>query len=256
MNAATLNDIDLARFNRDGFITIKSLASRDICAQIRSTAEQHLAEQWAPVEYEADVQYPGSPKSTSSPGGNTVRRLLQAYSRHPGFRHWGTSDNIKLILQQLFQAGEVLLSQCHHNCIMTKQPGCSSATLWHQDNRFWSFDEQNLISVWLALGDETRANGCLRVIPGTHRMTFEPGRFNAALFLRSDLEENKQLIAKAERVELGAGDVIFFHSRLFHAASRNLTDRVKYSLVYTYHIDTNKPIFETRSARFPSIPLQ
>ena len=87
-------------------------------------------------------------------------------------------------------------------------------------------------------------------------MTFEPGRFNAALFLRSDLEENKQLIAKAERVELGAGDVIFFHSRLFHAASRNLTDRVKYSLVYTYHIDTNKPIFETRSARFPSIPLQ
>ena len=39
---------------------------------------------------------------------------------------------------------------------MTKAKTYSSATLWHQDNRYWSFEEENLISVWLALGDEIR----------------------------------------------------------------------------------------------------
>ena len=138
---------------------------------------------------------------------------------------------------------------------MTKHPGYSSATLWHQDNRYWSFDEQNLISVWIALADETPANGCLRVIPGSHVLDIEPGRFDAALFLRTDLEENKSLLQDAKPVELKRGDVLFFHSRLFHAAGRNLTDEVKLSVVFTYHESANRPIENTRSARFPSIRL-
>ena len=136
---------------------------------------------------------------------------------------------------------------------MTKHPGFSSATLWHQDNRFWSFDEENLISVWLSLSQETERNGCLRVIPGTHLAQFEPGRFDAGLFLRPDLQENKALIAKSFLVELNRGDVLFFHSRLFHAAGRNLTNETKLSLVFTYHEASNRPIKETRSARFPAI---
>ena len=138
---------------------------------------------------------------------------------------------------------------------MTKRPGYSSATLWHQDNRYWSFDEQNLISVWLAVGRETKQNGCLRVIPGSHRLEIEPGRFDANLFLRSDLEENKSLLNSAIKLELEPGDVLFFHSRLFHAAGRNLSDETKYSVVFTYHEEENKPILGTRSARFPSISL-
>ena len=57
-----------------------------------------------------------------------------------------------------------MLSQCHHNCVMTKHPGCS-ATLWHQDIRYWSFDRPELISAWFALDQEEAVNGALRVIP-------------------------------------------------------------------------------------------
>ena len=255
MSEAQLTDMDRASFKRDGFVVVPNLATTEICQEMRDVASDHLQAQLAPIEYEVDVQYPGSPNTKASEGGETTRRLLHAYARHPVFRRWATDDNLKKILLNLFGVPGIRLSQCHHNCVMTKRPGYSSATLWHQDNRYWSFDEQNLISVWLAVGRETKQNGCLRVIPGSHRLEIEPGRFDANLFLRSDLEENKSLLNSAIKLELEPGDVLFFHSRLFHAAGRNLSDETKYSVVFTYHEEENKPILGTRSARFPSISL-
>ncbi len=248
-----ITELDAASFKRDGYLVVPGLLDAERCAAMRKIATQQVTEQLAPVEYEVEVGYPGAPTTSDAEGGDTVRRLLHAYSRHELYRDWAKSAEIKQVLVRLFSGAAVELSQCHHNCMMTKHPGFSSATLWHQDNRYWSFDEENLISVWTALGDETRQNGCLRVIPGSHTMVLEPGRFDAAKFLRPDLPENKALIANAKRVELHEGDTLFFHSRLFHAAGRNLSDVVKYSLVFTYHEATNRPIEGTRSARFPGI---
>jgi phytanoyl-CoA hydroxylase len=250
-----LSDIEVAAFERDGYLVAPSLASEETCEAITRVSRDHLARNMAPIEYEVDVGYPGAPGSVDEEGGNTPRRLLHAFARHPAIRDWATNDQVRGYLFKLFRNNDVVLSQCHHNCVMTKHPGFSSATLWHQDNRYWSFDQQNLISVWLALGDETRANGCLRVIPGSHVLQIEPGRFDAALFLRTDLAENKALLSKAVPVELKRGDVLFFHSRLFHAAGRNLTDDVKLSAVFTYHEAGNHPIEDTRSARFPGVSL-
>jgi len=261
------DDYDKAVFSRDGFLVKKGLAPVALCDEIRAVSLAQLKENVAPIEYEVDVQYPGSPISKSAAGGDTCRRLLHAYARNDLYRDWATNDKLKSILVNLFGSesgtaesvsrgqSSVEISQCHHNCVMTKQPGYSSATLWHQDNRYWSFDEQNLISVWLAVGDETKNNGCLRVIPGTHKLEIEPGRFDASLFLRPDLPANKALIAQSQIVELEKGDVLFFHSRLFHAAGRNLSGDTKISLVFTYHQSTNLPIRGTRSDRFPSISL-
>ncbi len=256
MNALQLDDIELAAFRRDGYLVRRNFASAAQCDDLLVIAQDHLEQQLAPIEYEVDVQYPGSPLNRDADGADTCRRLLQAYSRHEVFRRWATSAEIGSVLRRLFAVDSIRLSQCHHNCIMTKQPGFSSATLWHQDNRYWSFDQENLISVWLALGNETPENGCLRVISGTHRQVFEPGRFDSALFLRPDLEENKALFAQSNSVSLNKGDVLFFHSRLFHAAGRNQTDRTKYSLVFTYHEETNHPISATRSAKYPSIEVR
>ena len=246
---------ELAIFHRDGYLVRRGLTDAATCDAIVEMAQTHLEVNLAPIEYEADLQYPGAPKSKEAPGGDTCRRLLHAYSRGDVVRDWAVSEGVKQTLQALLDSPDNVLSQCHHNCIMTKQPGYSSATLWHQDNRYWAFDERNLISVWLAVGDETTENGCLRVIPGTHTLDFEPGRFDAALFLRPDLGDNKALIARAKPVPLEKGDVLFFHSKLFHAAGRNRSPETKFSLVFTYHAASNHPIEGTRSAQFPGIPL-
>ncbi len=244
-----------AAFGRDGYVVLRGFAPDDDVAAIRGIAREHLALGLAPVEFEADVGYPGSPSSRSAEGGSTVRRLLGAAGRDSRLRAWATSERARNVLTTLLRADSVQASQCHHNCIMTKHPGHSSATMWHQDNRYWSFDEEALVTMWLALGDETRANGCLQVIPGSHRLDLDRGRLDAELFLRPDLKLNQDLINSAVPVELRAGDVLFFHSRLFHAAAQNRSSETKFSLVFTYHDARNRPIAGTRSAEFLSLPL-
>ena len=234
---------------------VRKLCPPKMVQALNQQTRAHLNPLMGPVEYETDVGYPGSPDSRKARGGDTPRRLLNAYTRSEELRHWSTGRLVGDQLRALFGRDDVELSQSHHNCIMTKHPGYSSATLWHQDIRYWSFDRPELISVWLALGPETARNGALKVIEGTQALDLDRGRLDSALFLRPGLEENQALIRRAATVELGPGDVLFFHCRVFHAAGMNLTDEIKHSAVFTYHSADNRPIPETRSALLPSIPL-
>jgi phytanoyl-CoA hydroxylase len=245
---------ELERFRRDGFVVVRSLAPEALRARMRDLAQAHLASTIPPLEYEADVKYPGAPASHDAPGGRTVRRLLQACARDPVFREWATSQPLAVRLRQLL-ASDVELSQAHHNCVMTKDPRYSSLTNWHRDVRYWAFEKSELVSVWLALGRERFENGCLLVLPGSHAMDFRPEQLDAAQFLRTDVEDNRELLARQTAVELEPGDVLFFHARLFHAAGNNQTQDTKLSVVHTYHAADNRPVAGSRSAALPEIAL-
>lgn len=242
-----------AQFSSQGFVIDRKLASSDTCQAMLKAVQGSINPPLAAVEFETDVQYPGAPSDRLSPGGDTPRRLLHAYTRGSVFRKWATTKAVTSRVKQLLSSTDIAVSQNHHNCIMTKHPGFSSATLWHQDIRFWLFDRPELISVWLALGTEYADNGCLKLIPCSHLQAFERGRFDATFFLRQDLPENQILIDSAVAAELSQGDVLFFHSGTFHAAGKNNTGQVKISVVFTYHDCNNQPLIGTRSASYPDI---
>ena len=221
---------------------------------MKAVAVRHLAAQTQPLEYEAQVKYPGAPVSLDAPGGRTVRRLLQACARDELYRDWATSPELAERLRQLL-GGKLELSQAHHNCIMTKNPAFSSATGWHQDIRYWSFQKPELVSVWLALGPEHEENGCLWLVPGSHRMEFLPDQFDGDRFFRTGLEQNRLVIDAKVAAELDEGDVLFFHCRLLHAAGRNRTALTKFAAVFTYHCADNLPLAGSRSALLRDIDV-
>jgi phytanoyl-CoA hydroxylase len=246
---------ELQQFGRDGYVVVRGLAPEALQTRMLEVAKAHLAAATAPVEFEVDVRYPGAPASPEAPGGRTVRRLLQACARDPVFREWATSSGLASHLAQLLGPG-LELSQAHHNCVMTKDPRYSSLTNWHRDIRYWSFERPELVSVWLALGRERFENGCLLVLPGSHAMDFQPEQLDSAQFLRTDVEANRELLARQVAVELDPGDVLFFHCRLLHAAGHNQTAQTKFSVVHTYRAADNPPVAGSRSAAVPDIPLQ
>lgn len=245
----------ITQFAQQGFIVVRQLAEPAQIKAILAAARDHLARAVEPIEYEADTHYPGAPASRDATGGHTARRLRQVFERDEAFRDWATSPAVRRGVQQLLGDAPVALTQAHHNSLMTKQPAFSSVTHWHRDIRYWHFADNNLVSVWLALGPEVRDNGSLSFIPGTHTMDIAPERYENLAFLRADLPENQALINQAVSPELAAGDVVFFHAKTFHAAGWNRTDHTKYSLVFSYHRQDNLPTPGTRSASLPSIPL-
>ena len=186
-------------FRDNGYLIFRGLASLDEAQQLRRIAERELELCRPPLELEADVAYPGAPDSIDAPGGTTIRRLQGAFGRHVELASWGLDQRIASRLRQLFNYESILLVHNHHNCIMTKQPHHSSETHWHQDNRYWSYQESDLITAWLALGHEEQANGGMNLIPGTHRMDFADDRYDEALFLRENLPQNQTLSGQAGR---------------------------------------------------------
>ena len=254
MSSHAFTTAAIHRFARDGFLIVPQLAGASDLARLQKCVAASLHPPLGPLEYEADVRYPGAPASLDEPGGRTPRRLLHAYTRGAEFRRFATAARVVRRVRQLLDNTPIALSQNHHNCIMTKHPGFSSATLWHQDIRYWRFDRPELVNVWLALGEETPENGGLLLIPGSHRLALDRGAYDAEYFLRPHLPDNAKLIESAVPARLKAGDVLFFHSAALHAAGRNETGQVKLSLVFTYRAADNQPIPATRSARYADIP--
>jgi len=237
-----------------GYVVVQGLVPPERCEAMRAVARRQLLEAAAPVEFEADLKYPGAPDSKDAPGGHTVRRLLDAYARDPLFSEWATSPEVRGWMELYF--GEApYLSRAHHNCVMTKHPAYGSLTGWHRDVRYWAFERDDLVSAWVALGSETVENGGLWFVPMSHKLPFTSERFDDAKFFRSDLPENAALIRTAVSPELKAGDVVFFHCNTLHSAGKNLTDQVKFSLVYTYRGASNAALPGTRSASKAEVAL-
>ncbi len=241
-------------FQEQGFLVLKNFATSEFCQQVLALAQQHVADLVTPVEYEADTGYPGAPVSRTAEGGQTVRRLLQAYARSSLLAGFATGKPLAAAIQALLGEG-ALLSQVHHNCIMTKQARYSSSTGWHRDSRYWGFARAELVSSWLALGHEQVENGCLWVIPGSHQLQLAAEQFDAAQFFRTDWPANAALLDKACPVPLAAGDLLLFHSNLLHAAGSNQTGQTKYSLVFTFRDRANLPEPGSRSASLPEVAL-
>jgi phytanoyl-CoA hydroxylase len=222
---------ECARFEADGYIVVRGLGDDRLRRRLLDITRDGVERLIEPIEFEADLHYPGAPKSRDAVGGRTVRRLKQALSRDFAFIEWVTQAGVINRLRQLL-GPVVYCPLAHHNCIMTKAPAYSSETGWHQDIRYWSFTRPELVNVWLALGRE---------YPET--------------FLRPDLPENQALIAQEIYVDLNPGDVLFFHARTFHAASRNRTADTKYSVVFTFRGADNPPVPGSRSAALPELLL-
>lgn len=249
-----LSSVQIQNFLDAGYLVIPQFETPEFCKAVIDLVKRDLELHTAPIEYEADVRYPGAPESHQAEGGKTARRLLQAYARDPLLAAWATKPELSQALHQLLGA-KVYLSQCHHNCVMTKHPDYSSRTGWHRDSRYWNFARPALVSAWLALGDEQPENGCLWVIPGSQRDLINANQLDDLQFLRTDLAENRSLLEGAIPVPLQQGDLLLFHSNLFHAAGRNTTNKTKYSMVFTYRSADNPPVPATRSSSLPDILL-
>ena len=97
-----------------------------------------------------------------------------------------------------------------------------------------------LISVMVALTPANKANGCLQVIKGSHKM----GRVNhgfAGEQVGADMEmvDNALKTMDLVYVELEEGDALIFHSNLLHRSEANLSEHPRWSIISCYSSQSN-----------------
>lgn len=116
-----------------------------------------------------------------------------------------------------------------------KRPG-GAPFPWHQEGLYWengAEDLKSLVSTLTYLDDATRENGCLWVIPGSHKQGNLQGLKDrgvlGALYTDVDLIEGEAI-----PTELSAGSVLYFHRDLVHGSQTNRTDSSRRVFVVAY----------------------
>ena len=108
---------------------------------------------------------------------------------------------------------------------------------WHQDLTYWGLTPPSVTTAWLALTESRVENGCMRVIPGSHRQEVVEHRDTYA---ESNMLSRGQEIAadfdetQAVDLVLEPGQMSLHHVKLFHGSKPNASAgrRIGYSIRY------------------------
>ncbi|MEM6661770.1 MAG: phytanoyl-CoA dioxygenase family protein [Pseudomonadota bacterium] len=117
-----------------------------------------------------------------------------------------------------------------------KEPNTPAYVSWHQDLHYWGLEADDEITAWVALSDVTRASGCMRFVPGSHREIVA----HQDTYHEDNLLTRGQEIAvevddgEAVDVELRPGEMSIHHGRLFHASDPNTTGDRRIGLAIRY----------------------
>ena len=158
-----------------------------------------------------------------------VSPVMEKYVKHP---------KISGVLSQLTAAhlpywdGSV---KCMQSMLFVKPPGFQGQA-WHQDEIYIPTRDRSLIGAWIAMDDATVENGCLRTIPGSHRMGYLYPQRNHNNADEFDFgQESHGFDASGEiPVEVRTGAVVFFNGYLLHRSRRNRSDVYRRVLVSHY----------------------
>jgi phytanoyl-CoA hydroxylase len=115
---------------------------------------------------------------------------------------------------------------------MNKPAGKGTFLPWHQD-RWCTLDRDPVVTVWTALDPSTVANGCVQIVPGSHkRGLINPSHPSG--FLTKEQTESLVTPEAIVHLEVEAGEAVLLHNWLLHASDVNKTNisRRAFSVCY------------------------
>jgi ectoine hydroxylase-related dioxygenase (phytanoyl-CoA dioxygenase family) len=129
---------------------------------------------------------------------------------------------------------DVILWGCHVFC---KPPVDGYETPWHQDGHYWPIRPLANCTVWVALEESKLENGCLRVIPGSHRAATLYDHLHED---RVDLTLQQRMApgtfdeAQAVDVELEPGEISLHDVYMIHGARANTSNQRRTGVALRY----------------------
>ena len=133
----------------------------------------------------------------------------------------------------------------YHSKMSIKRPRTGGAWSWHQDYGYWYQNGclfPDMASAFIAVDPNTKANGCLQVLRGSHKMgRIEHGRFGDQTGADPERVDAAKKTLELIYVEIEPGDTLFFHSNTLHRSDQNTSETPRNSLICCYNTKHNNP---------------
>lgn len=217
---AILAENEIARYRADGIVIPRHRLSAERIDRLRATLDRLIAEN----------------------PGIRPERLVSVHiegQNSEGVR--GSADFLELarepaildMVEQLI-GPDIILWGCQIFC---KPGGDGMEVPWHQDGHYWPIRPLATCTVWVALDASTAENGCLRVIPGSHRqrILFDHMREDRTdLVLTQRVADGQFDPATAMDVELAPGEMSMHDVHLIHGSNPNRSTRRRAGVAIRY----------------------
>ena len=221
------------QYQEEGFVIVRHLLSPGELQALRDQTEDAILQKISPIlfEQESGEACAAVPEHYQDEQGRVFRRLNRVIDRGGAFE--------QVVLGPLAVAVSQILSPpvfaClnRHNMLMLKAPYNPAPVLWHQDAAVWDEGTFEHLSAIVAVDDFLPDNGCLEVVPGSHRLgpVGLGWEDNTAR-----IQENcrRAITEDAVRVDLKAGDAVLFHGLLLHGSPGNASAQTRRSLTVAF----------------------
>ncbi|TDW89153.1 phytanoyl-CoA dioxygenase family protein [Kribbella sp. VKM Ac-2566] len=216
-------DVHQEEFDRTGYTLVRGLFSTDEAERLR--------------DHYMDVRRRGPQAHDFAGHTSTDRDPLKRYPRMAQMHRWDDVSLQWMIDPRIDQVMTALLGRSPYavqTMLYFKPPGSRGQAL-HQDNFYLKADPGTCVAAWMALDRVDEANGCLEVVPGSHRWPILCTEKADTTVSFTDVTVPLPSTGAAVPVEMEPGDVLFFHGALVHGSNPNITtDRFRRALIGHY----------------------
>lgn len=118
-----------------------------------------------------------------------------------------------------------------------KRPRFGGVNPLHQDYPYWvrvAEVAEEVATAMLFLDDSNLGNGCLHVVPGSHRIGKWKTRTDGDRFAANEVDKGAYPDATPIPLEVPAGSVVYFGPMLVHQSAPNLSDAQRRALLFSY----------------------
>ncbi len=211
-------------YHENGYLVLEDVLSVDELAELRRVTDDFV-ERSRSVSHHNDVY---DLEANHSPERPRLRRIKNPIAQHEVYdqalRHQGILDRVEQLIGPGVRRNNTKLNM--------KEPAHGSAVEWHQDWAFYPHTNDDVLAVGVCLDDMTEENGCMLMVPGSHKGELyshhENGVFVGAVS-EPDFEpgETAKCLVKA-------GGITIHHARTLHASTPNHSAHPRRLLLFEY----------------------
>ncbi|MDF2983523.1 MAG: phytanoyl-CoA dioxygenase [Devosia sp.] len=222
------------QFERDGFLALRGLFSRDEIDEIRETFMTLAKDGPVPGLSDVPKARAGAPAASSDPLSRYPRMMHPHKhldkSVGPLALRYMRDPRLRPILAELFGEDPFACQSMFY----FKPPGARGQDL-HQDNFYLRVKPGTCMAAWVAVDDADAGNGGMMCVPQTASLDIAcPEKADPTLFFTTEHVEPPPGL-EPQMMELKAGDVLFFNGSVIHGSTPNTsTDRFRRSLIFHY----------------------
>jgi len=137
---------------------------------------------------------------------------------------------------------------CWSTSFFIKNPGDQKFVSWHQDAQYWGLEGDKMATAWIALTHSRPENGCMRVVPGSHKKVLEHRDVPNETNMLTRGQEIAARVDEADAVDvvLGPGQFSLHHELIVHGSNDNKGRDRRIGLAVRYIAPSARQVVEAR----------